>query len=142
MDRQKLIQQLIRHEGMVLHAYKDSLGYLTIGVGRLIDDRRGGGITEEEAKYLLSNDIARFEAELDKALPWWRNLNDVRQRVLLDMAFNMGVPNLLEFKNTLKAIQEGNYEAAADGMLDSRWSSQVGVRARTLSAMMRTGEER
>lgn len=138
-ERQKLIDQLIRHEGLRLSAYQDHLGYWTIGVGRLIDERRGGRITEEEARYLLSNDIARFEKELDERLPWWRKLNEVRQRVLCDMAFNLGVDGLLQFKNTLKLIEESKYEEASKAMLESKWASQVGKRAATLSNMMRDG---
>lgn len=138
-ERQKLIDQLIRHEGLRLSAYQDHLGYWTIGVGRLIDERRGGRITEEEARYLLSNDIARFEKELDEKLSWWRKLNEVRQRVLCDMAFNLGTDGLLQFKNTLKLIEESKYEEASKAMLESKWATQVGKRAVTLSNMMRDG---
>lgn len=134
-----LISELIRDEGEILHAYADSLGYLTIGVGRLIDKRRGGGITKEESRYLLSNDIKAKEDELDKRLPWWRDLSPVRQRVLLNMAFNLGVTGLLGFKNTLSHIQHGRYDLATKGMLASKWSKQVGARASRLAQMMKEG---
>lgn len=134
-----LIEELIRDEGFVPHAYQDSLGWWTIGVGRLIDRRKGGGITREEAEYLLSNDIDRKVKELDEKLPWWRTLSPVRQRVIVNMAFNLGVSGLLGFRNTLAMIQRGDYEGAARGMLRSKWATQVGNRAKRLAEMMRTG---
>lgn len=133
----KLTEELVRDEGEVLHAYQDSEGYWTIGVGILIDPRRGGGITREESRYLLANRIAEKMAELDKALPWWRSLSPNRQRVLLNMAFNLGLEGLLGFNNTLAAMKRGDYEAAALGMLRSKWHQQVGARARRLAAIMR-----
>lgn len=138
-NRDLMKSELQRDEGFVSHAYQDSEGYLTIGIGRLIDRRRGGGITEEEAKYLLNRDLDRFEAELDAKLPWWRTLDDVRQRVILNMAFNLGIDGLLKFKYTLKAVEEGRWKEAAFGMMDSRWAEQTGNRAKRLAAMMRTG---
>lgn len=134
-----LIDELIRDEGEILHAYTDSLGYITIGVGRLIDKRRGGGISKEESRYLLSNDIKAKSHDLDKRLPWWRDLSPVRQRVLLNMAFNLGIGGLLGFKNTLAAIREGDYERAERSMLASKWAKQVGMRANRLAEMMRKG---
>lgn len=136
MDDQ-LLADLVRDEGEVLHAYQDHLGFWTIGVGRLIDKRRGGGVTHEEAMYLLRNDVAKVAAELDSKLPWWRSLSEPRQRVLLNMGFNLGVAGLLKFKNTLAAIERGDYEAAARGMLASLWARQIGARAQRLADLMR-----
>lgn len=130
--------ELIRDEGIRLRPYKDSVGKLTIGVGRNLDDV---GISAEEANRLLDADIDRAAAALDKALPWWRGLSEVRQRVLLNMCFNLGIGALLGFKNTLAAIKAGRYEDAASGMLASKWAGQVGDRAKRLAAMMRTGGE-
>lgn len=121
--------------------YEDSLGYLTIGVGRLIDRRLGGGLTEAEVSYLLANDIAGVMADLDRELPWWRGLNDVRQRVIIDMCFNLGIANFLLFKNTLAAVKRGDWGAASRGMMNSRWARQVKSRAVTLTAMMETGKD-
>jgi lysozyme len=135
-----LVSELLRDEGFVPHAYQDSLGFWTIGIGRLIDKRKGGGITRAEAEMLKANDIARFRRELDKKLPWWRQLDPVRQRVIQNMAFNLGVDGLLTFKNTLKSIQAGNYADAANRMLASRWAKQVKGRADRLASMMRTGD--
>ena len=89
---------------------------------------------------LLAFDIERFGAQLDRAIPWWRGLDDVRQRVLLNMAFNLGTAKLMEFTNTLGNIRAGRWEAAAEGMLKSKWAGQVGARAVRLAKMMKTGE--
>lgn len=134
----KLIDQLVAHEGLRLKPYKCTAGKTTIGVGRNLDDV---GITEEEARFLLANDIERCKADLDANLPWWRGLNETRQRVLLDMCFNLGITRLLQFKNTLSAVRAGDFTNAARGMLDSKWATQVGKRATTLASMMMTGSD-
>lgn len=135
------ITRLLRgDEGEVLHEYKDHLGFSTIGVGRLIDKRNGGGISKEESAYLLSNDIMRFSIELDKKIPWWKSLDDARRGVLLSMAFQMGVDGLLGFKNTLSMIQKGDYNGAAAGMLNSLWARQTPERAKRMSEQMKSGE--
>lgn len=126
-------------EGEVLHAYQDHLGFWTLGVGRLIDQRKGGGITREESAFLLHNDIDRKTDELYDRLPWARGLDPVRQGVLVAMAFQMGIDGLLGFKNTLALVQRGDYEAAAKGMLNSKWASQTPERAHRMSEQMRLG---
>ena len=137
-SRQKLIRQLRLHEGERLRPYRCTAGKLTIGIGRNLEDR---GITQNESAYLLSNDLDYFTIRLEEALPWMVELDEVRQRVLIDMAFNLGISGLLSFKRTLEAVKEGNYVAASDMMLDSRWAAQVHQRAITLSDMMETGED-
>lgn len=140
-----LLAELRRDEGVVPYEYKDSLGYSTIGVGRLIDRRKGGHLSDDEIDYLLANDVRRTIADLDRALPWWRTLAESRQRVMVNMCFNLGIGNaelgrgLLGFKNTLTMIKSGNYEGAAAGMLSSKWASQVGNRAKRLAQMMKEG---
>lgn len=137
IDREAMVRQLRLHEGERLKPYRCTAGKLTIGIGRNLDDR---GITAEESAYLLANDITREERALIQALPWVAQLDEVRQRVLLDMAFNMGLGGLLQFKNTLATIKAGDYAKAATMMLDSRWAGQVGQRAERLSRMMATGK--
>lgn len=135
-----LSKQLEQEEGRVKHAYQDHLGYWTIGIGRLIDRRRGGGLSDEEIDFLLANDIAKVEREVLKKLPWAKNLKPARLGVLLAMAFQMGVAGLLGFRNTLKMIEAGEYDKAADGMLNSKWAKQTPARAERLATQMRTGE--
>lgn len=153
MNQTLLEQDLIRDEGEAkrdparpgrLFPYKDSKGILTIGIGRNLEER---GISEAEALMLLANDIGDHVALLDKYLPWWRQMSEARQRALANMAFNLGVGptpeqpegKLLTFKNTLAAMERGDYEAAANGMSASAWAKQVGIRATRLVQMMREG---
>ena len=137
---QNLIKQLRDEEGEVLSAYQDHLGFWTIGVGHLIDKRKGGGISAYISAMLLEDDIADKAGDLDKSLPWWRDLNDARQAVLLGMAFQMGINGLLGFKNTLAMVKSGNYAGAANRMLNSLWAKQTPARAKRMSEQMRTGE--
>lgn len=137
MNLNKLAAQLEVDEGRKTKPYKDTVGKLTIGVGRNLDDR---GLSDDEITYILMNDIRIVEAELDKHLPWWREMNDVRQNVLANMCFNMGINKLKGFVNTLRMMQAKRYDAAAGGMMNSLWARQVGDRAVRLSTMMRTGE--
>lgn len=137
--RDKLAAQLRRDEGEVLHAYTDSLGYLTIGIGRLIDKRKGGGITRAESAYLFGNDYATTLAEVSRRIAWFSRLDTARQGVLLNMAFQMGVDGLLAFKNTLAMVEAGDYEAASKGMLNSLWATQTPERAKRLSDQMKDG---
>lgn len=135
------ITRLLRgEEGEVLTEYKDHLGYSTIGVGRLIDARKGGGITAEESAYLLSNDIQKKLSELERKLPWIKELDEARRGVLLSMAFQMGTEGLLGFKNTLEMVRTGRYTDAAKGMLNSLWAKQTPQRAKRHSEQMRTGK--
>ena len=138
-DREKLIDLIIYHEGLELKPYRCTAGHLTIGIGRNLDDR---GITEDEARFLCQNDVDIVEQELTRKLPFIVGLDDVRIRVLLDMAFNLGVPRLSAFSNMWAALEEGDYKQAAVEMLDSRWARQVGRRATNLSQMMETGEDK
>ena len=131
--------QIKSDEGLVLHAYKDSLGFLTIGYGRLIDKTKGGGITQQEAEYLLSHDIAYKLGQLYAQLPWIDKLNNARKGVLLNMAFQLGVAGLMGFKNTLAKIEAGDYEGAAENMLQSKWATQTPARAKRMAEQMRLG---
>jgi lysozyme len=136
-DMTSLEDQLIDHEGLELSLYKCTGDKWTIGVGRNLDDR---GITEDEARYLLKNDIAIVEEELLRAKPSVADLDAVRQRVLVDMGFNLGLPILLKFQNMWAAIEDEDWIDTAEQMLDSRWAKQVGRRAARLADAMRSGE--
>ena len=138
MDIDRFIAQLKVHEGVRDKVYLDTEGIETIGVGRNLKDK---GLSEDEIDYLLQNDISEFKSGVQDTWSWWDNLDDVRQRVVVDMAFNMGLGGLSKFKKTLGHIEAGEYEEAASEMLNSRWAEQVGRRASTLSEMMRTGED-
>jgi len=138
MVREKLLDMLTLHEGLELKPYKCTSDKLTIGIGRNIEDI---GITEDEARYLLQNDVDRILKEVEH-WTFLEKLNDVRQAVILDMVFNMGVSrfNANTWVKTFAAIQDEDWEKVANEMLDSKWAKQVGQRAIRLSQMMRKGE--
>lgn len=128
-----VIAALTVDEDEVLHAYQDSEGFWTIGIGTLIDKRKGGGITHEEALYLCRNRVESKAAELDEQIPWWSSLAPELGPVLLNMAFNMGVDGLLGFHDFLAALEQGDRKAARVAMLDSKWARTVGARATRLA---------
>lgn len=130
-----LIADLKLDEGLRLKPYRDTVGKLTIGIGRNLDDV---GISEAEAEYLCNNDVDRTIEEMNRLMPWWQTLDEPRQRVLLNMGFNLGVPGLLKFKNTLAAVRASRYNDAAKGMLASKWARQVGDRAKRLAELMKS----
>lgn len=137
----ELSKQLRRDEGEKAQAYQDHLGFWTIGVGRLIDSRKlGAGLRPEEIQYLLNNDINDRIKALTAALPWFKNLDDARQGVLINMAFQLGTAGLLKFVTTLDLVKKGNYAGAAEAMQKSLWASQTPERAKRLAEQMRTGE--
>lgn len=137
-----LIPHLVREEGFVPHCYEDHLGYKTIGVGRLIDKEKGGGISRDEAEYLLRNDVERVTEALWLRIPWIKSLDMVRQAVLCSMAFQMGVDGLLGFKNTLKYVSEERWGQASAGMRASLWAQQTPERVERLASAMETGKAR
>ena len=132
-----VLSDLKRDEGFVSHVYQDSEGYWTIGYGRLIDKRLGGGITDAEAEILLEHDINESKADLDRALPWWHGLSEPSRRGLVNMCFNLGLPRLLTFKRMLAALEAGDGGLAADEALYSKWAGQVGDRAKRIAALYR-----
>lgn len=133
-----LAADIRRDEGERLTAYRDTLGIWTIGVGHAYV-QPGTVWTREQSAAQLAKDIASKVADLDKALHWWRGLNDARQDVLVNLCFNMGVNRLLGFKNTLAAVKAGRWRDAHDGMLNSKWADQVHGRAYRLATQMLTG---
>jgi lysozyme len=138
MDRQRLCQQLRLHEGVEHKPYKCTAGYLTIGVGRNIEER---GLSDDEIDFLLDNDVQIVVDELGRTYDWFFDLSEVRQRVIADMVFNLGLPRFSQFKNMIAAIEAEDYVQASNEMMDSRWAEQVGLRASRLAEMMETDED-
>jgi len=136
--QKQIILELIRDEGLRLKPYRCPAGKLTIGVGRNLE---ATGISRIEAAFLLRNDIERCETEIINLLgpEVWDSLSEPRQRVLINMCFNLGINGLALFKRMLQALKEGDYEKAADEMLDSQWARQVTARVYRLDQMMRAG---
>ncbi len=136
MNRQLLRSQLERHEGLRLTPYRDTVGKLTIGYGRNLEDV---GISRDEADFMLDNDIDQVERQLE-TVDEYRDLDPVRQTVISNMAFNLGFAGLMGFKNMWAAIGRQDWNSASEEMMQSKWARQVGVRAVELSEIMRTGE--
>lgn len=134
-----LTRQLKGDEDNKATVYKDSLGYYTIGIGRLVDPRKAGsGLRSSEINFMLFNDINERINALNQALPWMELLSDARKAVLINMSFQMGVEGLLAFKNTLALVKAKDYVGASKGMLNSKWATQTPERAKRLSTQMRT----
>lgn len=138
-DKTALFREIEDEEGFRSSAYQDHLGYWTIGVGTLIDARKGGKISKAAAYFMLGEKVSEIESDLDKKIPWWRGLDEVRQRVLINMAYQLGTAGLLKFKNTLSHVKSGDYKLASNGMMNSLWARQTPARAKRLSARMELG---
>src|SRR5678809_1238796 len=102
-----LKKQLAQEEGNVPYAYQDHLGYWTIGIGFLIDKRKGGGLRPEEIEFIFNNRIKLLKEELNKKIPWISSLNEPRQAVLISMAYQMGVDGLPVSYTHLRAHETG-----------------------------------
>ena len=136
MDSVKAAAAIRRYEGFSKLPYKCPTGHLTIGYGHNLEN----GITLEMAEFILKRDLETAERSVKDAFPWWWKLGDARQFVLVDMAFNMGLAGLKGFKKMLAAIESGDFDKAAEEMLDSKYGRQVVHRARLNAEIMKTGE--
>ena len=145
-DDELLRESIQKHEGFVPVVYDDDdgkplqkgatlKGYATVGYGRNLHQP----MSQIEADMMLRNDIGRSYLEAGK-FEWWFKLNPTRQRVIVEMLFNLGLTRFKTFKNAISRLEAGMFEAASRELLDSLWAKQVGPRAVTLAAMMRTGE--
>lgn len=166
MMKHSIQEQLILHEGISLIPYKCLAGKWTIGVGRNLEDtglyefekKRLLGtyeltrqevidilqvryITQEEALYMLNNDIKVIKAELEDSYRWFKFLDDVRQKVIIDMRFNLGSVGFAGFKNMIRQLELENYQKVAEEMKNSKWYSQVKTRSDRLIKMMATGQD-
>lgn len=131
-----MYRQLVMHEGLRLKPYTDTVGKLTIGVGRNLTDN---GVSELEAEGMCIRDMSDVDNDLDRNIAWWREMTPNRQMVFVDMCFNLGWPRFSCFRLMLASAADGDYAEAADEMIDSRWARQVGTRAEVLATMMRNG---
>jgi lysozyme len=136
----QLRELLKRHEGVKTHAYKDHLGYVTVGVGRCLEEDVGLGLSDDEVDYLLTNDIGRCRKELTSEYSWFGGEDNIRQEALINLSFNIGQTRLRGFVKALGHMENGDYESAGDEFYDSKWASQVGDRAFEICQMIRSGE--
>lgn len=140
MDLLRTRKLITRHESKEPHAYRDSRNILTIGVGRNIQKGSGPGLRESEIELMLDNDIREAIEELQRFVPAFSGLDDVRQAVLVDMRHNLGLAGFLGFKEMLKAVEAQDYRTAASEMIRSVWAVQVKDRATRLARMMQYGQ--
>ncbi len=125
----------------MLHAYADSEGFLSIGVGRLIDPRRGGGISKAESRFLLLDDMSRCEAECEDAFgAWWTGLDDVRGGVVTALCFQLGIEGLKNFIHFLSSMKARDWVTAARDLRASKLARQVPARIDRYCDMLLTGE--
>ena len=122
----KVVEMLKRHEGLRTFAYNCSQNKLTIGIGRNLD---ANGISEEEAHYLLYNDINKVQKELTKNWGVWRTFPERVRMVCIDMAFQMGITGFMSFRETRKLMELGKWVEASEEVLRSRYAIQTPNRA-------------
>ena len=137
MNNERLRETIIRHEGIRLDMYQDTLGIWTLGVGHNIEEK---GISQAVMELMLEEDLAEAVSELKRSVSFFSKMPEQVQEALVNLAFNMGIPRLMQFKKTLAYLRDGNFEAAADELLDSRYAEQVGRRADEVADMIRTAE--
>ena len=128
--------QLPVDEGSKSHPYRDTVGILTIGVGRNLESV---GLRQDEISLMLRNDSAAADKDAQALVPSFQALSDQRKAVLVNMCFNLGRSRLSAFVRFLGAVSDGRFNDAADEMLASMWAVQVGQRAQRLAKMMREG---
>ena len=136
IDIELLKNELKRDEGVKAKPYYDTVGKISIGVGRNLDDN---GISEDEIDMLLLNDIAGVMFDLQKNFTWYEGLSPNRKRAVINMAFNLGISRFKKFKRMIRAIEKGCFKRAATEALDSKWSKQVGDRALRIAKMIEKG---
>ncbi|WP_034948269.1 glycoside hydrolase family protein [Erwinia oleae] len=144
----KIIPIIAYEEGYKEHAYIDTEGYPTIGCGIVIGPKNAPlenyifnvprNVGEVWMQKIIDQKIAEINSQpsLRAAL---NKCNQARADVLYSMAYQLGVSGLCAFKNMLVMISEGNFDGAADAMLNSRWAKQTPARARRHAQVMRTG---
>lgn len=138
MNIERIKETLIKHEGLKLDMYKCSAGVWTIGVGHNLEDK---GISKRVAGIMLAEDIGDALDDLERNIVYFYDLPEAAQEALVNLAFNMGIPRLMQFKKTLAYLRSGDYKKAADELLDSRYASQVGYRALEVAQMIRSCED-
>lgn len=138
MDMERIKTTLIRHEGLELKPYRCTSDKLTIGVGRNLDDR---GITHTTAMQMLDEDIELSIEDLRRNLSWFDEMPEPVQEALINLAFNMGIVRLMQFRKTIAFLRDREWDKAATEMLDSRYATQVGRRADEVADMIRSAAD-
>ena len=138
MSAKELARILEAEEGRVPYVYLDHLGFQTIGVGRLVDSKKGGRLRDSEINFMLSNDIFELKVELLRVYPWMVSLSPVRLDTMILMRFQLGLVGMAKFVRTLSAVKQGNWEIAAQGLRNSLWAKQTPERVERLAKQLET----
>jgi len=136
IDYNALRKEIEIDEGRRGIVYKCSNDKWTIGVGHNVEENP---LPDEVIDLLFKMDIEQSVTECER-FDWYKTLSPLRQRVIVNMVFNMGLPTFLGFKRMIGAIEIGDYDDAGYHMMDSKWYNQVGERAERLCEMMETGQ--
>lgn len=116
--------------------YQCPAGKHTIGYGHNLDDN---GLPAGIVELLFYHDVNNSILEARKHFPWFANMCEVRQAVIVDMLFQLGLFNFRKFVKTINYLEKHDFERAADEMLESQWARNHPKRAGRLSEMMRSG---
>lgn len=131
-----VLPTVMKDEGFRRKPYRCTAGVLTIGYGTNLEE----GLDDDEAMFLLEHRLAKREHECRQAFPWFDRLGPVRQGVIVRMAYQLGTAGVMEFRNMRRALEAGDYAAAADAMLDSKWARHDSpARAQREALAMRSG---
>lgn len=135
--KEKSRNLVMKHEGFKPHVYKCSKGFLTVGYGFNLEN---GWLPKSVADLWLNIKLENIESELSRRIDFWSKLNEARQAVLIDMAYNIGVEGIFKFKKMLCYLDLNDYEMASKEMVNSDWFREVPNRVSELQKIMLTGE--
>lgn len=136
-SQNKLIDRISEDEGFSAHVYRDQKGFLTIGFGFNLDS---SGIPFSIAEEWLKYNVNKIGSQLANQIYFWKELNDARKCVLINMAYQMGVGGVLGFHGMLSKLGSKDYEGASSEMMDSVWYREFTSRASRLVKIMVSGE--
>lgn len=129
--RDSFVDRVLLHEGFRERPYKDTVGVWTIGHGLTY-------ITEEESEWIVRKRLATIEKLLSVAIQDFLRLPIEAREVLIEMGYQMGAQGVLNFRRTIKYMQDSDWKEAAEAMMESKWASQTPNRAKTLSEVIRS----
>lgn len=146
MDVGRLKTHLRVAEGFRSRPYLDTATppVWTIGYGHALpritrEDVRDMEWTREQAEKALDEDVANAIHDAG-SFGWWLTLDQVRQAAVVELCFNLGITKFREFRKTIAAIQNREFQKASRHLLDSKWAKQVGpTRSGRLARMLETG---
>ena len=132
----QLKTELTADEGKRLFPYVDTSGKLTIGIGHNLTD---DGISEAICDQLFASDVSQTVMELDHLVVWWRTLDAPRQRVMINLCFNMGAVKLTTFTTFLGYMKVHDYAGAAEDLKGTLWYGEVGGRGPRMVSRLLAG---